>query len=133
MALSETKNALSHVNNPMYDQKSYVRHSLLLSETILLLAFLTLTLTSSSLAGEADVFYLDSIAYPDTPNATVLTHSQLGCSIQCLAEENWRCGGFKYFPNGTCQLFGDRVISICTTPESSGIYPTVFARTNCPG
>ena len=103
-----------------------------------------MSLVAGALAGKAEVFVREGGSYPDTPDLTVSAYSETICSINCVAEEKWRCGVFRYLANGTCLLYQETKESAYpratetppqegdTAPDRSAIYrrPPL---SGCPG
>ena len=79
------------------------------SQTMLPLTIpaICMSLVAGILADESHIFVRNGGSPSSTPNATVSAHSQVACSINCVAQKEWRCGGFTYLTNGSCLLHQD--------------------------
>ena len=79
----------------------------------------------------------------NSPQATLSVSAVISCAVRCTAMRSWFCGGFTYYEDGTCALYGGNEEVICINPleavpplvVDTGSEPRSYRRLQltCPG
>ena len=139
----QANRAVTPHGEPLADASTPSRSQTMMSLTI---TTICMSLAVATLAEKAEVFVRDGGWYPDTSDLTVSAHSVTACSFNCVAQKEWRCGGFRYFTDRSCLLYKETILGTMTgggAPSAEGNtgsdQPVIYRRRQpapasaCPG